>query len=429
MHQGMNTQDVTQPDRRNLLKGLAIAGGAMLATPTLAKAEGNVTIAPIGTSSLNDRQPFYGARQSGIVNPRPAHGMIVSFDVIADTPDELQDLLKRLTDRMVRLTHGGTVETGDPKLPPPDSGILGPVFKPDNLTITLSLGASLFEKRPWLAGFKPKSLRRMPEFRNDALLAEQCHGDIALQFCANTQDTNIHALRDILKNLPDRLVINWKQEGAVPVVPPRADGVHENARNFLGFIDGSANPNGSDTALMDKLVWIGADDDEPAWAMNGTYQAVRIIRNFVERWDRTPLGEQERIIGRQKMNGAPMSGGDHESEVPDFASDPEGVHTPLDAHIRLANPRHPHGENNLILRRPFNYSNGVARSGHLDQGLLFICYQANLDRGFVAVQHRLDGEPLEEYIKPVGGGFFFVLPGVAEEGGYLGQSLIATLKT
>ena len=66
----------------------------------------------------------------------------------------------------------------------------------------------------------------------------------------------------------------------------------------------------------------------------------------------------------------------------------------------------------------------MTKSGQLDMGLLFICFQSNLQSGFVAVQKWLDGEPLEEYIKPVGGGFFFVLPGVPAKGFYLGQPLI-----
>ena len=82
------------------------------------------------------------------------------------------------------------------------------------------------------------------------------------------------------------------------------------------------------------------------------------------------------------------------------------------------------GAANLILRRPFNYSRGVTRAGQLDMGLLFICFQADLEKGFVTVQQRLNGEPLEEYIKPVGGGFYFVLPGVQASDGYLGQGLI-----
>jgi deferrochelatase/peroxidase EfeB len=78
----------------------------------------------------------------------------------------------------------------------------------------------------------------------------------------------------------------------------------------------------------------------------------------------------------------------------------------------------------LILRRPFNYSNGVAKNGQMDMGLLFIVYQASLAEGFLAVQGKLNGEPLEEYIKPVGGGYFFVLPGARQAGDFLGQTLL-----
>ena len=45
-------------------------------------------------------------------------------------------------------------------------------------------------------------------------------------------------------------------------------------------------------------------------------------------------------MGRHKANGAPL-GMEHETDVPDYAADPRGRAIPLDAHIRLANPRTP----------------------------------------------------------------------------------------
>jgi len=420
-------------DRRRLLLGFGVAAGGTLAgglgigRAAETRSDARVADAPQGHSDTKQRQPFYGFHQGGVVTPRPATGIVASFAVIAETPGELETLFRTLTERITFLTHGGAVPELDPKLPPADSGILGPVVEPDNLTVTVALGASLFEDRPWLNRLKPRQLQRMAEFPNDALEPDFCHGDLMLQFCANSQDTNIHALRDILKAMSEFMVLVWKQEGNVPVVQPMPDGTTASARNFLGFRDGSANPDSRDGSLMDRIVWIGAADGEPDWAVGGTYQAVRIIRNFVERWDRTPLVEQEKVLGRVKASGAPLDGGRSEHDEPDFARDPHGRLTPLDSHIRLANPRTPESAANLILRRPFNYSNGVTKSGQLDQGLLFICFQADLEKGFIAVQNRLNGEPLEEYIKPVGGGYFYVLPGARRPGDYVGQSLIEAI--
>jgi len=410
------------------LAGLAAAGRAAAAPPA-GPAEGpgpgaQVTDAPLSTHT-QDRVPFLGAHQAGIVTPRPSHGMLASFFVLAEHRKDLERLFHVLTERIAFLTQGGKEPELDPKLPPPSSGLLGPVVQPDALTVTVSLGASMFDdERYGLARLRPKHLLQMKAHPNDALDAALCHGDLSIQFCANTPDTNIHALRDIIKNTPDLLILHWKQEGSVPPIPAVPGQPAESARNFLGFRDGSANPDAGDAKLMEQIVWVGPQDGEPAWAVGGSYQAVRIIRNFVERWDRTPLQEQEAIMGRLKPSGAPLDGGRTEHDVPDYGKDPEGKRTPMDAHIRLANPRTRASEANLILRRPFNYSNGVTKSGQLEMGLLFICYQADLDKGFIAVQKRLDGEPLEEYIKPVGGGFFFTLPGVRDARDWLGRPLL-----
>ncbi len=61
-------------------------------------------------------------------------------------------------------------------------------------------------------------------------------------------------MRDIIKHTPGLLMVRWKQEGTVPVMPPSPDTPAPSARNYLGFRDGTANPNTDDDALMNALV-------------------------------------------------------------------------------------------------------------------------------------------------------------------------------
>ncbi|MFU9137896.1 iron uptake transporter deferrochelatase/peroxidase subunit [Erwinia tasmaniensis] len=421
--------DAALPSRRRLLKGMGLLGGALAVgggCPVQAAA-GEKSFSPgaLSPDARREAQPFYGPHQAGVVTPQQASMMLVAFDVLAGDRNDLTRLFRLLTDRIAFLTQGGEApQVTNPRLPPLDSGILGDRIYPDNLTITVSVGHSLFDDRYGLQALKPLRLQPMTRFPNDALDASLCHGDLLLQICANTNDTVIHALRDIIKHSPDLLSVRWRREGFISDHAARSRG-KETPINLLGFKDGTANPDTADSGLMDSVVWVTKEQGEPAWAVGGSYQVARIIPFHVEFWDRTPLREQETIFGRVKHSGAPL-GMQHERDVPDYASDPEGNITPLDAHIRLANPRTAETQSSLMLRRGYSYSLGVSLAGQLEMGLLFVCYQHDLEKGFLTVQNRLNGEALEEYIKPAGGGYFFVLPGVEDRQHYLGQALLST---
>lgn len=368
--------------------------------------------------------PCYGTHQAGITTAHQPFGIMAAFDLTAANKNRLIDFFRTLTARIEFLTQGGELVDSDLKLPPSGSGLMGKTVPPDGLTITVSVGASLFDTRYGLADQKPRHLTEMPDFPNDKLQRDWCDGDISIQICAFSPETCQNALRDIIKNTSQFALPRWVMEGWLP--KPEKGAIA--ARNLLGFRDGTANPNVADPKIAEQVLWTGIAAnslDEPAWTKNGSYQAVRLIRHFVEFWDRTPLQEQNAIFGRDKYTGAPL-GGQHEGDTPNYASDPNGEIIPKDSHIRVSNPRDAEFlKRHQLFRRPFNYARGLAKNGQLDVGLLFICYQANLADGFIFVQNLLNLEPLEEYISPFGGGYFFTLPGF-EKGGFLAQNLLVS---
>src|ERR1700689_486729 len=126
----------------------------------------------------------------------------------------------------------------------------------------------------------------------------------------------------------------WSLDGFQPA--QRNANPHASTRNLFAFRDGTANPDVTDQALMRQLVW--ADADEPPFAAGGTYMVVRAIRQHVEFWDRVGMLEQEQMIGRYRASRAHM-GGPTDVPNPDYPLLPKGKRIPLNAHIRLANPR------------------------------------------------------------------------------------------
>ncbi|MEX2254132.1 MAG: iron uptake transporter deferrochelatase/peroxidase subunit [Acidimicrobiia bacterium] len=390
----------------------------------VAVALGDGLLAPAAADGLPAPRylPFLGTHQTGIVMPPPQSGLMAAFDVTAAGRGELRDMLRELSDEARGLMTGRPFPKRDSAYPPLHAGTLGARPPAADLSVVVAVGASLFDERFGLGDRKPRELVKMPFFANDKLDPTRSHGDLLLGLSADTPDVNIFALRQLMRKTRGAMTLRWMLDGfnrrSAPQ-PGRAP-----ARNLMGFRDGTANFDASDGSLMRRHVWVGADDDEPDWAVGGSYVAVRAIRMLVEFWDRTALAEQEAIIGRHKESGAPLDG-KRETDLPRFDRDPEGTATPLDAHIRLANPRTPETDDNLILRRGFSFSRGFDGSGRLDQGLAFVSFQRSLERGFVTVQQRLDGEPLEEYIQPQGGGFYFALPGVRRDRGYLGEGLLA----
>ena len=418
----------------------ALGGGAAIARNS-ASAEGASTGGPspgeewageewaVAQAQLAQAESFDGEHQAGILTPRQAQATFVALDSIAPDRVTLQVALEALSARARELTVGGPIPESigssspaqlEPEDPPIDSGILGPVNKPDGLTVTIAFGASLFDGRYGLAPRRPRELVRMPTFPIDELDPAQSHGDVLLQICAHQRDTVAHTLRELLRTTRGSLQLRWMLDGFTGAA--RGPTPHSSNRNLFAFRDGTANPPTDDSSEMERLVWAGTG--EPAWAAGGTYQVVRVIRMHVEFWDRVGLTEQQNIIGRERAGGAPL-GGTQEFEDPRYDLDPRGQRIPLSAHIRLANPRTDPTADQRFLRRGYNFTRGFDASGALDQGLIFVAFNQSPTRQFQTVQKRLLSEPMVDYITPVGGGYFFAPRGSKGEGDSVGSGLFA----
>jgi deferrochelatase/peroxidase EfeB len=414
---------VSDVSRRRFLAGGLAAAGAVAALPAAAACGSGDSDAASPAAAEPQYLAFRGPYQAGITHPGNQQGLLAAFTVTAADRSELRDTFAALSGEIDRLMSGRRYEERDPAYPSPHTGAVGNPPPPADLSVVVSVGASLFDDRYGLAELRPPALEQMPFLANDRLDPDRSHGDLLLTLTSTHEDLNLFALRQLHRATRGTLALRWMLDGynRRSTVDTRPGGAGR--RNLMGFIDGTANLDATDAAVMDRYVWVQPDDDEPAWTVGGTYHVVRVIRMLVEFWDRTRLSEQEAIIGRHKDTGAPFTGS-VETDLPDYAGDPDGDVTPLDAHIRLANPRTPATDDDLILRAGLNFSRGFDAAGQLDQGLAFVSYQRRLSQ-FLNTQARLAGEPLEEYIRSEGGGFYFALPGVEREGGILGGSLLA----
>ncbi len=427
---------MTQVNRRRFLeRSLQTLGAAGAGAAAVAAGEGDAARAApdptpdllaqnraLGLRDLSVRVPFDGLHQSGVLTARPAQATYVALDCLAPSAGELFSALQTLSHRARQLTQGTDAGAAPIDEPPPDCGILGAYDAPDSLTVNVSFGHSLFDDRYGLHRHRPAHLTPMRPFTHDALEPARCGGDVLLQIAAGQRDTVMHTVRELLRATSGMLTVRWMIDGFTTA--QRSRDPRSGARNLFAFHDGTANPPSDDAAMMDRLVWARRGGDEPAFSAHGTYVVVRVIRQLVEFWDRVGLLEQERMIGRDRTSGAPL-GGTSQFQSPDLASDPHGRRIPLSAHIRLANPRTPQTADQRMIRRSYNYDRGIDGAGNLDCGLLFTAYNQDPRRQFETVQRRLEAEPMVDYIRPEGGGYFFAPRGARSSGDWVGSGLLS----
>jgi len=337
---------------------------------------------------------LHALHQPAITTPVLDHVAFAALDVVSAA--ELGELLAGLTDAGERLMREAHRRPGED----------GPA---GSLTVTIGLGPGLFAERFGLAGRRPLALARLPAFVGDALDPAMCGGDLCVQVCATQPRAAEDALARLVAVAGTVARVRWSQRGWMYRAP--ADRPGAAPRNLLGFKDGTSNPRrGRD---LDRHVWVSGR--ERTWMVGGTFLVVRRVR-MLDAWNALSPDEQERVIGRHRVSGAPL-GGTHE-----FEKTPVGAEVPIDAHARVAAPRANDGV--TLLRRGYSFDDGVDAAGERDAGLLLLLYQRDPRRQFIPLQRRVsERDALSRFTRAVGSAIFAIPPG-ARDGRCIADGLV-----
>jgi dye decolorizing peroxidase len=393
--------------RRDLLLGagsLAVGAVGSRALVPRAPAPGDPVPREIDTTVANSAVapahgaavPAAGVHQAGITRPDTPqpHTLIAVLDL--GTPGNAPDLLATGTllatvgRRILELTSPAEFDDAVT----PDG--------PGDLTVTVGVGPRL------LAAVDPDlpAAEVMPAFAgDDGIAAGRIGGDVLLQLCATDPtvlDPVLTALEAAAEEAAPGLARRrWTEHGY------RAPGTDTVTRNPLGYLEGIQVPRG--TQQQSENLWISPQDSPCAAA--GTVCVLRRLVLDVDRFTAEPETVRDRTIGRHRLDGSPLSGGNTLSEVDLHAKTPQGEYLlPSRSHARAAHPTFT--GSHLMLRRGYTFTTAAVAGGDDGQrGLFFIGYQRTLAT-FVRTQQRLDEtDDLMDYVTPTATGSWLILPG------------------
>jgi len=243
-----------------------------------------------------------------------------------------------------------------------------------SLSCVLGIGCEAWDR---LFG-QPRPLQLHPfrEIRAPGRQALATPGDLLFHIRARHFDLCFELGTQIVSRLGD----------AISVVDEAHGFRYFDARDLLGFVDGTENPTGQ--AAMDATL-IGAED---AAFAGGSYVIVQKYLHDLARWNALPTEEQERIIGRTKLSDIEL----------DDANKPSSAHNALTTIVK-------EGREIKILRdnMPFGRAGG-------EFGTYFIGYSRSPETIEQMLENMFIGKPpgnydrLLDFSRAVTGSLFFV---------------------
>lgn len=376
------------------------------------------------------------AEQAGIMGGEAAM-QCAAFDVITDSREKLITLLKDWTKAAENMCLGYPTNepSADTNASPYDTGEaldLGAA----NLKITFGFGASLFETedgedRFGLKNAKPDRLiRAMRKFPGDYLDDTQCGGDIFIQCASDDSQVCWHAMHQMIKIGVGTATVKWNRIGFLSAEAP--DKFDHAPRDPFGFRDGSTNDAIlEDEELMKKCCWIQEEDDNgkaKPFANGGTYIMFRIFAGKLESWDRETLAEQERVIGRKKLTGVPLShlndpNADEFTE-PDLSATDEKGNPCIDPRSHVSTLRGVRNDTgHAMVRWGWNYTDGIDSLGHMKAGMITGGLSRDPDADFMKFLDAFRDCDLTDYLQYTASAVFIAPHAVRKDQTYIGQDL------
>jgi porphyrinogen peroxidase len=153
------------------------------------------------------------------------------------------------------------------------------------LSCVVGIGSALWDRLS--PGQRPVDLRPFTRIEGPVHVAPSTPGDLLFHLRAEREDMTFELERQLLDLIDD----------ATQVVDETTGFRYFDARDLLGFVDGTANPAGAE---LPEAALIGADAD-PDFT-GGSYVVVQKYLHDMARWAALSTEEQEAIIGRTKVD-------------------------------------------------------------------------------------------------------------------------------
>jgi len=243
------------------------------------------------------------------------------------------------------------------------------------LSCVVGIGRGLWDRLQFDG--RPKELRPFASIKGQVHSAPSTPGDLLFHIRAERPDLCFEFERLLLDGLGD----------SATVIDEVAGFRYFDARDLLGFVDGTSNPTGLD---LPASALVGAEDAEFA---GGSYVVVQKYLHDMEAWRHVPTAVQEQIIGRTKIDNIEIDDDD----------------APRRSHKSLATIVDENGNEHDILRDNMPFG----RPGRKEFGTYFIGYTRHLWVIEKMLERMYVGEPpgaydrLLDFSTPLTGTTFF----------------------